>query len=284
MNDGKLDFHSHSTVSDGSLPPAELVRRAHDAGVQTLALTDHDSTDGLADAAREAQRLGLQLINGVEISCLWERRTIHIVGLDVDPRHPALQAGLAQVQAERRTRAARIAERLGKLGVRDALARAQAMGGGQLTRTHFARLLVEDGIAKDMKQAFKRYMVQGKLGYVAAQWPPMASAIEWIHAAGGQAVLAHPMRYPLSGAWRERLFSAYAGFGGDAAEISTASGDASERDLVARLCISHGLMGSAGSDFHSPDQHWITLGRLAPLPAGIVPVWSCFEGVATAAH
>lgn len=284
MSASTIDLHNHSQASDGALTPTELVRRAHAAGVQTLALTDHDSTDGLAEAATEAARLGLQLVTGVEISCLWQRRTIHVVGLDIDPAHPQLRAGLALLQSERQQRAERIAARLGKLGLRDALPRAQAAGGGQLTRTHFARLLVEDGIAKDLKQAFKRYMVQGKLGYVAAQWVPMDTAITWIHAAGGRAVLAHPMRYSLSGAWRERLFAAFSECGGDAAEISTANPDLNERQLVTRLCQAHGLMGSAGSDFHSPEQSWIQHGRLAPLPEGIAPVWSGFRTAITRSH
>lgn len=272
---GSIDLHSHSTASDGGLSPTALINRAVNAGVHVLALTDHDTTDGLFEARQAANSCGLKLINGVEISVRWQKRTLHIVGLGVDTASESLCAGLKILQSIRIDRAERINARLEKAGLQDALEKAMLIAqDGQVTRTHFAQALVEAGRCKDMKQAFKRYLSAGKPGYVSAEWAPMEDAIGWIHSAGGVAVLAHPMLYNMSAAWRQRMLAAFTETGGDAVEICCGSSNAQQIQQSAKEAVTHGLLGSAGSDFHHPEQRWIKLGGLAPLPASVTPVWT----------
>lgn len=269
-----IDLHTHSTCSDGALDPAALVAVAAERGVTTLALTDHDTVAGL-DAAHAACRAhGMALVAGVEISVTWQRRTLHIVGLAFDPYSPALATGLAGLQASRRIRAERIAAKLEKLGVADALARASALAGdGQIGRPHFARLLIDSGRCKDMQQAFKRFLKPGKPGYAAIEWASIEQAIAWIQAAGGLAVLAHPLSYDQSGAWRRRMLAAFAQAGGDAVEVCTGVTDAQQVAVSKADAHDHRLLASVGSDFHSPDQRWLALGGTRPLPASLPPVW-----------
>ncbi len=272
----RTDLHTHSRASDGRLSPAELVEQARAAGVELLALTDHDTTDGLDEARQAADAAGIALINGVEISVSWEGKTLHIVGLNIDPRCPKLCAGLAGLQALREDRARRIAAKLASLGVNQPMERAAELAqGGQITRTHFARLLVSDGLVADLKLAFRRHLAAGKPAYVATQWAALDEAIGWIHAAGGLAVLAHPLRYRLSGAWRQRMLTAFKAAGGDALEVSAgASQQAQDLALCTRDALNHGLLASVGSDFHGPEQRWLKLGRLAPLSSQLTPVWT----------
>lgn len=275
---GLTDLHCHSTASDGALAPAELVAHAARSGITRLALTDHDSVDGLPEAARAAAELGIDFVSGVEISVSWQGKVLHVLGLNVDPDHSVLRAGLAQLQQRRSTRAGHIAARLEKLGLSDALARAQAQAaGGQITRTHFARLLVADGRVSDLKQAFKRFLGAGKSGDVRIEWAGLDEAIGWIHAAGGLAVLAHPLSYKFTGAWRTRALAAFKAAGGDGLEVSCgASQKPDEIALCAAEARRHELLASVGSDLHDPAQRWIPYGRLAPLPADLTPVWSRF--------
>lgn len=269
-----IDLHSHSTASDGSLSPTQLVMAAKAAGVDTLALTDHDTVAGLKEAARAAKRAGLRLINGVEISVRWEKRTLHIVGLGINPENPQLAAGLADLQQQRLLRAEKIASKLEKIGLANAGVRAlKAANGGQVTRTHFARLLVEDGLCKDQKQAFKRFLGSGKPGHVSMQWTTLENAIEWIHRAGGLAILAHPLLYPQSAAWRRRMVAAFKQAGGDGLEICCGHSNAEQIQTSTRDALAHNLLGSVGSDFHAPEQRWLKLGRLTPLPSSLTPVW-----------
>lgn len=269
-----IDLHSHSTASDGRLTPTALVARAAEAGVQTLALTDHDTIDGLTEARCAANAHGLLLVNGVEISVSWQRRTLHIVGLAFDPDDAALIAGLATLQRARYERAARIAAKLEKIGVADALARAEAMAGaGQITRPHFARLLIEDGICRDNAQAFKRYLKPGRDAHVTIEWASLESAIGWIQGADGMAILAHPFGYGFSGAWRRRAVAAFAAAGGDALEICTGTTERPQEITAAADAAQHDLAGSIGSDFHAPEQFWLGLGRLRALPADLRAVW-----------
>ncbi len=270
-----FDLHSHSTASDGAFAPARLVQEAASAGVDVLALTDHDSLAGLQEASEAARHLDIQLINGVEISAGWQKRTLHIVGLAVDTDCSTLQNGLQQLQTVRRERAQRIARKLEKIGLDDALARAESLArGAQITRTHFARLLVDAGLCSDMKQAFKRYLAAGKPAYISSEWTSLESAINWIHAAGGLAVLAHPMLYNMSAAWRSRMFSAFKNGGGDAMEVCCGGSTPEQIQLSARDAQQHQLLGSVGSDFHHPEQRWIRLGKIPPLPSKVTPVWS----------
>lgn len=269
-----IDLHTHSTASDGRLSPAALVATAAEAGVTLLALTDHDTTAGVAEAADAAGKHGIRLLPAAEISVTWQRRTLHVVGLGVDPNAPALADGLAGLQARRRERTETIGAKLSRLGVADAAARARALAGdGQVTRSHFARLLVEDGRCRDVKQAFKRYLKPGKPGHARVAWAGLDEAIGWIHAAGGVAVLAHPLAYGMTGAWRRRMLTAFTGAGGDALEIGCGNSTPQGVTLAADDARRHGLHGSVGSDFHGPEQHWLKLGRPLPLPADVPAVW-----------
>lgn len=191
-----FDLHCHSTASDGVLSPAALVTRAHEQGVDVLALTDHDDLRGHAEAAATAQRLGIRYVPGVEVSVTWGGQTVHVVGLNIDPENPQLLAGLAANRSGRAERARRMAEALARLGIVGALegAYAYAENKALIGRTHFARFLVEEGYVKDVKTVFKKYLVKGKPGYVPHEWVSLPAAVEWIRAAGGQAVLAHPGR------------------------------------------------------------------------------------------
>lgn len=274
-----IDLHCHSRASDGQLSPTELLDLAAAQGVQRLALTDHDTVAGLAEAGAAAARHGIELIPAVELSVTWERRTLHVVGLQIDTQAPALTAGLAKLQDARQERAQAMAERIEKAGVADAWSRLQAITpGAQPTRTHMARLLVESGLVKDMKQAFKRYLGAGKPAYVRAEWASLREAINWIHAAGGLAVLAHPMRYPMTANWRERALRAFKEAGGDAMEVCSGACLRQEVEQATRLAQKFELLASVGSDFHGPEQHWLQLGRLAPLPPALTPVWSQLRG------
>ncbi|MEI7076215.1 PHP domain-containing protein [Pectobacterium versatile] len=269
------DLHSHTTASDGLLTPTALVSRAVDMRVSVLAITDHDTTAGLDEAqnAIAQQGLPLRLIPGVEISTLWENHEIHIVGLGMDIAHPAL-TGLLQQQAEcRQNRAEQIAARLEKNRIPNALAGAQRLAtGGQITRAHFARYLIELGIAANMNQVFKKYLAKGKIGYVPPQWCTIPQAIEAIHQSGGVSVLAHPGRYDLTAKWLKRLLATFAESGGIAMEVAQCQQAPDERTQLGRYARDFNLMASQGSDFHLPCA-WIELGRKLWLPADVEPVW-----------
>ncbi|MGR6772023.1 RNase RNM [Pectobacterium brasiliense] len=269
------DLHSHTTASDGLLTPTALVSRAVDMRVSVLAITDHDTTAGLDEAqhAIAQQGLPLRLIPGVEISTLWENHEIHIVGLGMDSAHPALTK-LLQQQAEcRQSRAEQIAARLEKNRIPDALAGAQRLAtGGQITRAHFARYLIELGIAANMNQVFKKYLAKGKIGYVPPQWCTIPQAIEAIHQSGGVSVLAHPGRYDLTAKWLKRLLATFAENGGIAMEVAQCQQAPDERTQLGRYARDFNLMASQGSDFHLPCA-WIELGRKLWLPADVEPVW-----------
>lgn len=271
---GTIDLHTHSTVSDGALTPTQLVAAAAAEGVITLALTDHDTLAGIAEARAAALEHDVRLIPGVEISVTWQRRTLHIVGLAVDCDNSALNAGLRQLQHTRHERARRMATKLEKLGMHDVLARVMALAnGGQITRPHFARLMLEDGLCKNMQQCFKRYLKAGKPAHVSTEWATLEDAIGWIHAASGIAVLAHPHAYKMTAAWRRRMYAAFAAAGGDAAEVCCGTSTPDRVQTHAAQAATHGLMGSVGSDFHSHEQRWLKLGRVPTMPKGLAAVW-----------
>ena len=271
---GSIDLHTHSTASDGRLSPTALVDRAADGGVRLLALTDHDTLAGLDEASHQARIRGIELIKGVEMSVTWEKRTLHIVGLGVATSERTLASGLAGLQALRDQRARAMGKQLEAEGLAGASERARELaGGGQITRAHYARLLVDDGLCDKPQQAFKRYLKPGRPGYVNVTWAGLEEAIGWIHAAGGQAVLAHPMAYGMTGAWRRRMLTAFCDAGGDAMEVCCGNHNPSDNHVCARDARHYGLKGSVGSDYHGPHQRWLALGRPLPLPADIEPVW-----------
>lgn len=269
------DLHTHSTASDGTLSPRELMARAAAQGVEVLALTDHDTLAGIDEAATAARALGLTLVPGVEISVTWNARTIHVIGLDVDPHCARLRAGLAGLLAYREQRAAEIAQRLARAGWPDALEGARAQAKGALVgRTHFARFLVQRGAAQDVRSVFKRFLVKGKPGHVAGRWTTLDEAVGWIRAAGGQAVVAHPARYGLTRSRMKRLLDDFRACGGRGIEVVSGSHSRDDAFTFARWAREQGLLASAGSDYHGPESPWIELGQLPPLPDGCRPIWS----------
>ena len=265
----KYDLHCHSTASDGVLSPTEVVLRAYEKGVNVLALTDHDTVAGVSEARKQADLLGIQLINGVELSTLWENRSIHIVGLGFDISHEKMTALLAEQARLRDIRAQEIGAKLAKAGVANAYLEAKQLAGdGEVTRAHYARHLVQIGKVSSDNQAFKRYLGQGKSAYVKPQWIDIPNAIEIIHAAGGIAVLAHPLRYTMTTKWVRKLAESFKAWGGDAMEISSCGQSRDQFQLLVKIAEDNQLTGSVGSDFHFPST-WLELGKLAPLPPHI---------------
>lgn len=273
-----IDLHCHSTASDGALTPSALVERAVGQGVTHLALTDHDTIAGLDEAADAARKLGICLIPGIELSCLWKSRTIHVVGLDFDPAAPGFQSALERQNDSRWARARMIAERLDRLAVPQLLEQATDKAGGDVPgRPHFASVLVEQGVVRNTAQAFKRYLGTGKVGDVKAYWPELPEVVDWINEAGGIAVLAHPRKYQLTATRLRELTRDFRRAGGRGIEVSTSGQSSGDLGFVAELCRKEELLASQGSDFHFPGAPWCELGRIAKLPDGLAPVWQCFR-------
>jgi predicted metal-dependent phosphoesterase TrpH len=272
------DLHAHSTASDGTLTPAELVRAAAASGIRTLALTDHDSVAGLTEAGAAAAETGLRLVPGVELSVTWESRTIHVVGLNIAPDHPGLNQGMRRLQAVRFERAEEMGRRLEKKGIPGTLEiAARLAGAGMVTRTHFARALVQLGHAASVRDVFGKFLAQGKPGHVPTVWAELAAAVGWIVDAGGVAVLAHPQRYKMTGSWIGRLAGDFKAAGGQAIEVISGNPTLSDIQTNAAIARRYGLLASVGSDYHGPEQVWLKLGTIPPLPAGLAPVWSRWE-------
>ena len=271
----RYDLHCHSTRSDGLLTPAAVVARAAACGVDVLALTDHDEVSGLPEARRAAEDAGIELVSGSELSVSWEGHTIHVLGLNIDPDNESLTAGLAAIRGGRVSRGRRIGDALASAGIPGAYEGALKFVTSErlVSRTHFARYLVEAGHAREVKDVFKRFLIPGKPGYVAHAWATLAEAVEWIHVAGGQAVVAHPGRYKTSASGMRRLLSEFRDTGGDAIEVLTSAHTPAQYAEYATLARVFGLRGSSGSDFHGPGESWMDLGDLPPMPAGVVPVW-----------
>jgi 3',5'-nucleoside bisphosphate phosphatase len=269
-----IDLHTHSTRSDGACTPTELIERAAAAGVTALALTDHDSVDGLGEAAQAADRVGLRLIPGVEVSAAWRAQTIHVLGLWVDPQARSLRAALAGQADRRRRRLHAICAQLSLRGLPGERVRERIEARTDLpTRTHIAAELVAGGHAKHAQDAFRLYLGRGRAAKAAADWPPLAEIVGWIVAAGGTASLAHPTRYGLSAGARRQLLADFAAAGGRSLEVVTGGNAAHHVQTCAMLAARFGLQGSVGSDFHGPQLPWNPLGRLAKLPDGVIPAW-----------
>jgi 3',5'-nucleoside bisphosphate phosphatase len=267
----RVDFHTHSHHSDGVLAPAELIARLHAAGVERFALTDHDSVAGLAEAHDAAQMCGIKAVPGIELSAAHGALGVHIVGLGINPAHAALTSFLSVQAATREARNLEIDRRLEKARWPGMLARATEIAApGLVTRTHFARALVQAGAASDLGQVFSRYLSAGKPGYVRAEWPTLAAVVEVIHISGGVSVLAHPLRYGLSGGKLRALFEAFKNAGGQAIEVASGARSSDALGALADHARRFGFKVSLGSDFHDPAQHWLKLGRLPELPADLV--------------
>ena len=272
------DLHSHSTASDGTLTPTELVSLAAKSSIDVLALTDHDTTQGMQEAQKAASNTALTLIPGVEISVTWNARTLHIVGLNLDINNTELQAGLASVLEFRNWRAHEISRRLAKHDIHDAYEGAlQYANGDVISRTHYARFLVEKGYCKNVRDVFKRYLVSGKPGYVSGDWASLEDAIGWITRAGGQAVIAHPARYRLTATKMRKLLGDFIECGGVGIEVVSGSHSRDEYYTMANFARLHDLYASAGSDYHGPIHPWIKLGRIPALPDGCKPIWELWE-------
>lgn len=273
-----IDLHCHSTASDGALSPEDLIGRAAQRGVTHLALTDHDTLAGLPAASAAAADSGIVLVTGTELSCVWRSHTIHIVGLDFDPDSESLLAAMQRQNANRWGRARAIADKLSKTRVDDLLGKATAMANNDVPgRPHFAKVLVEEGVVKDMNQAFKRHLGQGKPGDVKAFWPELEEIVQWIVEAGGIAVLAHPRKYKLTATKLRALVSDFKRAGGRAIEVSTSGQTSGDLGFLAELCRREELLASQGSDFHFPGAPWCELGRIAKMPDGVEPVWHHFK-------
>lgn len=272
----RYDLHCHSTRSDGLLTPAALVARAATRGVDVLALTDHDEVSGLPEAQGAAADAGIEFVCGSELSVSWEDLTLHIIGLNIDPENASLVAGLETIRGGRVSRARRIGDALAVAGIPGAYEGALRFVTSErlVSRTHFARFLVEAGHARGVKEVFKRYLTPGKPGYVAHAWATLAEAVAWIHGAGGQAVVAHPGRYKTSPGGMRRLLSEFRDVGGDAIEVLTPAHTPAQYSEYGTLARVFGLLASCGSDYHGPGESSMDLGDLPPMPAGVVPVWA----------
>ncbi len=271
----RIDLHSHTTASDGRLEPKDLVERALSFDIEVLAITDHDTVDGLALAKQHVQdnNLPIKIINGIEISTVWQNKDIHIVGLNIDPENEQLSVLIEQQKQHRITRSELIAERLQKATREGVLEEVrQIAGDAPVTRAHFAKWLVDNGYAKNMQMVFKKYLTRNNPGYVPPNWCSMKDAVDAIHAAGGLAVLAHPGRYKLTAKWIKRLLAAFVEANGDAMEVAQPQQAQQERRNLADYAIQYKLLASQGSDFHYPSP-WMELGRNLWLPAGVEPVW-----------
>jgi predicted metal-dependent phosphoesterase TrpH len=273
-----VDLHCHSTASDGLLPAAELVRRAAANGVEMLALTDHDDLSGLASARTVADEVGMRFINGVEISIEWGGLQVHLLGFAFAADDETLNAGLQSIRSGRVARAQRMAAALEKIGIVGCFdgAMRHAENPNLISRSHFARYLVEIGVCKDVRSVFESYIVPGRPGYVDHQWVTLAEALGWILGAGGIAAVAHPGRYKLSRPDLHTFLDEFKTLGGQAIEVVSGSHSAANVALFGRLAREYDFLASCGSDFHGPGESYIDLGQLAPLPAGLTPVWEAF--------
>jgi predicted metal-dependent phosphoesterase TrpH len=272
-----IDLHTHSNRSDGSLSPGELVAHAAAAGVEVLALTDHDTVAGLEEADQSAGVHGLRLVPGAEISASWRAQAIHVLGLWIDPASAEFRGVLMTQGERRRARMRKMCARLEKAGLPGAelLAAVEACP-GLPTRAHLANAMVAGGHVHRADEAFRKFLGSGKVANVAAEWPALDVVVGWIRAAGGVASLAHPARYSLSSGARRQLLGDFVAAGGAALEVVTGGNGAHQVEAVAALAVKYGLMGSVGSDFHNPQLTWNPLGRSLKLPDCVTPVWRSY--------
>lgn len=270
-----VDLHCHSNISDGTLTPTALAARAKKNGVDVWAMTDHDEISGIAEARIAAAALDMAYVPGVEISITWAGQTVHIVGLQIDENNQALVDGLAATRGGREQRAREMAAQLEAVGIHDAFQGALKFVGNPdlISRTHFARYIMELGMCKDLNEVFSKYLGDDKPGFVPHRWATLQNSVEWITGAGGIAVIAHPGRYKFSDLAFDALFNEFKEFGGGGIEVTTGSHSVDQYDYYAKVANTYGFLASRGSDFHGPGESRVDLGGLPPLPSGLKPVW-----------
>lgn len=272
-----IDLHAHSTASDGELSPTELVQLAAKNGIKTLALTDHDTVSGLAEARAAAAEHDITLINGIELSTCWDNKSIHIIGLNIDADNKAMIDSTTRLNQLREERAIIIGKKLAKAGIKDAYENAKELAGdGTVTRQHFAQFLVKNGNAKSFSDVFKRYLVKGKPGYVSVKWPELSDTIKNIQSAGGVAVIAHPLCYKMTATKLRKLITEFKTLGGQAIEVVSGNNNMNEITTVTNYAKRYDIAASLGSDYHNDKSPWTKLGNLAPLPAELKPIWELF--------
>jgi predicted metal-dependent phosphoesterase TrpH len=271
----KVDLHCHSNVSDGVLAPAAVAAYARKGGVDVWALTDHDEVKGVKAARNAAAGLGMRFVPGVEISVTWGGETVHVVGLQVNEDEPALVQGLAATRNGRDARGREIAAQLAAAGIPGAYEGALKYVGNPdlLSRTHFARYLVEIGACGSTSEVFRKYLVEGKPGYVPHRWAGLAEAVGWIRKAGGIPVIAHPGRYRFTPLAEGAMFDEFKQLGGNAIEVVTGSHTPDQYETYAEVARRYGFLASRGTDFHAPGESRVEFDKLAPLPSGLTPVW-----------
>tara|TARA_R110000803_G_scaffold95443_2_gene163518 strand:- start:7173 stop:8066 length:894 start_codon:yes stop_codon:yes gene_type:complete len=279
----RVDLHSHTNCSDGALTPQELIERAVNFQIDVLAITDHDTVSGLVSAKQTIleKNIPLTLIDGIEISTQWQGFEIHIVGLNIAPEHQALTTLILQQQQRREDRATAMGVKLAKCGFDDVYTDAKAMAGeGSITRAHFARVLLQRGVVSKMQAAFDKYIGKGQRAYVNPNWCSIEDAVAAIHAAGGVAVMAHPIRYDLSTKWLRRLIVDFKAAQGDGLEVVLPQMNKEQRKLMLSFCLEYNLHASMGSDFHQPSR-WSDLGRNLVMPEQANAIWQLWQGQAT---
>jgi 3',5'-nucleoside bisphosphate phosphatase len=276
MNSLNADLHCHSVVSDGTLSPEELALRAYQNGVQLWALTDHDVIGGQHRAKDAAEQLGMKYTSGVEISVSYLGQTIHIVGVGIDPDNEVLIEGLRQTRDGRSARGKEMARQLELVGIPDTYEGALSYAGNPelLSRTHFARYLVEKNICQSTEEVFKKYLIEGKPGYVGHVWATLEESVTWINVSGGVAVIAHPGRYRLSDMQKNQLYSTFKDVGGVGIEVITGSHTPQQYQEYAKVAQEYNFYASRGSDFHDPQESYIDLGKLPDLPSSLQPIWT----------
>lgn len=270
-----VDLHCHSNVSDGVLTPAAVAQYAHKAGVDVWGLTDHDEVGGIAAARAAADSVGMRFIPGVEISTTWAGQTVHIVGVRIDETNPLLLQGLADTRKGRDARGREMADQLAQAGIPNAFEGALHYVGNPdlISRTHFARYLVEIGACANIPDVFRKYLTEGKPGYVPHRWASLEQAVGWINAAGGIAVIAHPGRYKFSPVAEGAMFDDFKQLGGAAIEVVTGSHTPDQYPIYAELARRYGFLASRGTDFHAPGESRAEFALLPPLPSNVTPVW-----------
>ena len=274
----EIDLHTHSNKSDGELSPTELISKAANNGIRILALTDHDTISGLKDAKKAAIKNNINLVNGVELSTQWDNRTIHIIGLNIDGKNKLMTEKCKKLKEIRKERAEKIGLKLSKIGIEGAYEYTKKIAiNGNITRYHFAQFLIENKHAKNLTDVFKHFLVKNKPGYVSANWPNLDETINLINAAGGVAVIAHPLRYKITATKLRKLIKEFKNCGGKAIEVITSHNILKEVAIATDYAKKYNLAASIGSDFHNQKTSWSKLGELPLLPDNLLPVWNLWQ-------